>query len=387
MADVSLGSIQTPLPPLGSYVLFPPGFSDVVTILGATYLRTGAYVLAGDTSLAGTSWETQDGNSATGLTGLDFRGSRQLQNGNGFYVNVSGSQFVLTEIVNGIQTSLGIFSAPNGLTNYSGASWGFYIGSRRFIVGYENSNNRSSIFELTGSTLTARYDVVSGDFQTSQSACFSGNTALFITQNGSGLIRTTDGGTNWATVTVPATGLTRMDSKTGLFAVGRNSLGIIYTSTTGASGSWTTRTLPASTAVYDVMFTPSGALLALGGNGVIYRSTDDGATWSSVFTRANVAILGYDFRNSRIVAAVSENGGPLLFSTDDGLNWTTVNSMFQAFGVTAYTSSIVTRLETCGVTNQPSAQLRLIRGVVGSRSSTTSVGSASSLQHYFIRIK
>lgn len=393
MADVTLGSIQSPLPPLGSYVLFPPSFANVVDLLGATYLRTGSYVLVGDTSLAGTVWESQDGQIAAGLTGIDFRGARQsVTTGAGFYAAMTGSNFRLTEIVNGIQTIVvDSIAPPNGLTNYSGATWGFSIGSRRFVAGYENSNAQSSIFELIGTTLTARYDQpATATLQTSWGGVSTdGSVAIIITNNGSGILRTSDGGTTWASVTTPASDMTRAAAKSGLFAIGRSSVGTVLTSPTGLAGSWTSRNVPGSSGILDVMFTPAGTLIAIGSNGIIHRSTNDGVSWTQVFTRTNAAVMAYDVRNARIACAVSENGGPMLFSQDDGVNWTSVSSFIpSAFGTTVNQFNLVIRIETANVTTMSMNNARLLKGVVGSRTAVASLpGTAAQASNYFIRIK
>lgn len=389
---VRAGAVREPLPMLGEAVLLPSYLPDTFTHRGATFLRTGAWVRAVDTALAGTVFETVDGQSspASLLATSNLRGGRQTAAADGFYADANGDTLRLSQVLGGVQTGLVASQTIPGISTLNGISpWGWRLGSRRFVTVHDNSGAPfSRIYEYDGTVLTQRFEAASsGEFSTRpRGAANDGDTGLLISAPGN-LFRTTDGGTSWAAVTPPA-GLTRLHAKPGLFAAGRDSAGNVYTSPTGASGSWTTRTLPASTPVYDVLFTPSGALLAVGGNGVIYRSTDDGANWTAVHTRANTALFGFDPFNGRLIAGVSETSGPLLVSSDDGQTWgEAASGFFQNFGVTGYQFYLVQRLETVTVTGAIGGQNRLIRGAVGNGSGVTAAGSsASAIMHYFLRI-
>jgi hypothetical protein len=65
----------------------------------------------------------------------------------------------------------------------------------------------------------------------------------------------------------------------------------MYTSTTAATGSWTSRTLPAS-AAWTSLVSCGSSLLALQNTTTAYQSDDDGATWSTITLPANAAYGG-----------------------------------------------------------------------------------------------
>lgn len=382
------------MPMIGEAILLPPHLPPSFTHRGATFITTGSWVRAADTALAGTAFETTDGRlPVAALAGMDnLFGNRQTAAADGFYAAANGSTALrLSQVLGGVQSEIAANVTIPGMVTLTGSSvWGWRLGSRRFVTTRDQSAGTefSRIYEFDGTALINRFQAADQMefFWRPRSAANDGNTGLLLSEPGNRLFRTADGGTTWALVTPPVTGLTRLHAKTGLFVVGRNSGGNVYTSPTGAGGSWTTRTLPAGGTVRDVMFTPSGALLAVADNNVIYRSPDDGATWAAVHTRANTAVFGFDPLNSRLIAGVSEQGGPLLISINDGAAWTEAGTgFFENFGTTNYPTYLVQRLETVGRTgtNQPT---RLIRGAVGTGSTLTWIGGTGSMLAYYMRV-
>lgn len=73
--------------------------------------------------------------------------------------------------------------------------------------------------------------------------------------------------------------------------------------------------------LWDLLITPGGALLACGAGAGIYRSTDDGATWTAIANPAPAGLRDLAIRTDGALSAAGENGA-LVLSTDDGLTWT-----------------------------------------------------------------
>ncbi len=94
----------------------------------------------------------------------------------------------------------------------------------------------------------------------------------------------------------------------------------IYTSTTGASGSWTRTDLSGSWALTAVAYDPFLArFVASGFGGQIYTATDPAGTWTAVNKPANVAINAGAAGGGNFVL-VGDNG--TIFRSTDGQNWT-----------------------------------------------------------------
>ncbi len=73
--------------------------------------------------------------------------------------------------------------------------------------------------------------------------------------------------------------------------------------------------------LWDLLVTPGGALLACGAGVGLYRSTDDGATWTAVANPAPAGLRDLAVRPDGALSAAGESGA-LVLSTDDGLTWT-----------------------------------------------------------------
>lgn len=95
-----------------------------------------------------------------------------------------------------------------------------------------------------------------------------------------GVERSTDGGTTWAPVSLPAGVDVHYVCSNGSGFVAFYSTGGISTSPTGASGTWTDRVNPAGTVTCQGLAFGNGVYVAVLQTGVVIRSGDNGATWT-----------------------------------------------------------------------------------------------------------
>lgn len=101
----------------------------------------------------------------------------------------------------------------------------------------------------------------------------------------------------------------------------------VYRSSDGGS-TWSSVTTVGSAGVgwQAVIKTSQDTLLAsTEGDGEIFRSTDSGTTWTEVFEAADIVATETKFRrfaeNDGVIYAVTQDGGYLWSSFDDGLTW------------------------------------------------------------------
>ncbi|QQR86628.1 MAG: hypothetical protein IPJ76_18990 [Flavobacteriales bacterium] len=101
----------------------------------------------------------------------------------------------------------------------------------------------------------------------------------FAAATGALLLRTVDGGTNWAQVTTPINynlrGIHFADPLNGI-ALG---LGGEIISTTDGGDNWTLEPSPTTNSLLS-LFVQGSILLAPGNNGTLLRSTNGGANWT-----------------------------------------------------------------------------------------------------------
>ncbi len=77
--------------------------------------------------------------------------------------------------------------------------------------------------------------------------------------------------------------------------------------------------------VYDICYINPSIIFASAGSAVVYKSTDGGYNWNTLFTSGNNTILyGIDFVNSLVGYTVGFPG-VVIKTTDGGVNWQTLN--------------------------------------------------------------
>lgn len=178
----------------------------------------------------------------------------------------------------------------------------------------------------------------------------------------------TDGGVTWAASTLPANFDTRIAASSTLFVGSGSATGTYYTSTTGETGSWTSRAtpMPASVSGIAILEGDSTNILArnetgsttyystnggsswtagaavgwdisgsrnrvafgaskfvVGGNNQIAHSST-GASWSTVTPSANIDVKGVTYGDQFVAVGVNGSGQPVAARSTDGITWTTV---------------------------------------------------------------
>ncbi|TQV65755.1 exo-alpha-sialidase [Exilibacterium tricleocarpae] len=113
---------------------------------------------------------------------------------------------------------------------------------------------------------------------------------------------------------------------------------VVYQTTDGGANWSSLSTVGAAGDVWQAVHkTSQGTLLATtNNNGRVYRSTNNGASWTLVFEAANVIATETKVRrfieNSTAIYCVSQNAGYLWRSTDDGVNYTVIDRAGRQFG-------------------------------------------------------
>ncbi len=158
------------------------------------------------------------------------------------------------------------------------------------------------------------------------------NTGIILGQGNAisganGIYRTTNGGTTFDT-----TNVVPWVSGTFYFATFvNNNLGFagcttapyVYRTTNGGM-SWTGLTSPTVTA-YDIYASDSLNIIIANASGNVRKSTDGGATWTTILTGASATLYRMVFANSStgFTAGGSTAATMFRYTTNGGLNWTT----------------------------------------------------------------
>lgn len=156
--------------------------------------------------------------------------------------------------------------------------------------------------------------------------CESGGTWIAVGSGGD-VIRSTDDGQNWSLISTPAVSdLNSVYERDGTWIIGgtRNSGadGVILRSTDDGQ-TWTAIGTPSNVKIRRVFASPT-AWIAVGESGSVSRSTDDGQSWSAISTPTTDTLYGVHYADDVWVAGGAN--GTVIRSTDDGLNWSTVTS-------------------------------------------------------------
>lgn len=166
-----------------------------------------------------------------------------------------------------------------------------------------------------------------------EGVCFTNNNTgyvLGLTNNDEGgstptINKTTNGGSSWQTISFTGSNpmsLQFVNNNDG-FMLAKNGANSVLHRTTNAGVNWLNYTT--NQEIYDCYFTTQTNGWMCGKNGLIMRSTDGGATWSTQSTSVSDSLLSVYFRNASFGWACGTNGR-IIATTNGGVNWSTQTS-------------------------------------------------------------
>lgn len=150
---------------------------------------------------------------------------------------------------------------------------------------------------------------------------------------GGQIIRSQDNGVTWQAVTPP--GLKHNHFPNDLLALSNGDILAGFWMWQAApvvmrynGATWTDVTSPEMSVIWSLLQTPSGAVIAAGEEtgfgGAIWRSTDNGATWTHTYYHQGTEdFISLSLTSTGAILAGNQRG-LLIRSTDDGQTWTTV---------------------------------------------------------------
>lgn len=187
----------------------------------------------------------------------------------------------------------------------------------------------SSVPLVNASTWKMPYSIGQGAGINTWEGDWNGSTVVVINpnsfQSSSSCAVSTNGGANFSGVVINASDANAMRSiafGAGLFVVVGDA-GRIYTSPTGLAGTWTLRTSGTTNALRRIRYA-NGRFIVAGTSSNHYST--DGITWTQATgsTVSNPAGLVYTTSNAWFVC--SQNDSVIARSTDNGATWTTLSS-------------------------------------------------------------
>ncbi|MDQ3020464.1 MAG: YCF48-related protein [Bacteroidota bacterium] len=145
------------------------------------------------------------------------------------------------------------------------------------------------------------------------------------------ILRTTNGGSNWDSIspntTVLLRGIEFTDSFTG-FVVGGNATESVILKTTNSGLNWASVNVPTSDALRSVSFSPTGTGFVgytVGFNGIVFKTIDGGNNWSIQPTNlGTIQLFAVHFTDGVTGTAVGGSQfdtATIIRTTDGGANW------------------------------------------------------------------
>lgn len=164
-------------------------------------------------------------------------------------------------------------------------------------------------------------------------ACMAaiGSTVVLIQTGTTAAARSTDGGVTWSSMTLPATTSSpSIGVVGGLFVLAHTTANgtAYYTSPDGSTGSWTSRTFPA-TGAWAVSVETCGGLLfatATASASTTYYTTSDGINWTSRTLTASATGRFHSQGKRQVDGSYLYPTTSGLYSTIDGINWSLLSS-------------------------------------------------------------
>jgi photosystem II stability/assembly factor-like uncharacterized protein len=133
--------------------------------------------------------------------------------------------------------------------------------------------------------------------------------------DGGVVLRSSDGGASWTRISAPTKATLRAvrfadDALHGI------AVGDVAIATSDGGASWTALTQPP--AALNGLSISGPRAVAVGANGLIWRSADSGATWSQVSAPANATLNSIGFASDALQFGWAVGNGGALLVTDDG---------------------------------------------------------------------
>lgn len=201
-------------------------------------------------------------------------------------------------------------------TEYIG--FGFYGGMIRTTDGGNTWTTRGDVSGYTGTDAPHLRD---GWFFDSNNGIAVGEQSF---SNGV-ITRTSNGGLNWSTTTLPSTSITSiyfLNSNTG-YAVG-SYLSSAHKTTNGGLN-WTTMAMGGTDQFQDVFALDANNIYAVGGKN-LYKSTDGGTTWTNSQTSIPYASHFSVYFKDVNTGFIGGDAGGFQVTTDGGATWETRNT-------------------------------------------------------------
>jgi len=191
--------------------------------------------------------------------------------GNPLSINYATGQFIVSSNDANVATS------PDGLTwtlraMPSSGNWQVGVSGADCVAVIPGTtttakSSNSGLTWTSGGTLPGN---ANGSF--ALPVCVAG--VWLIQGSGTSIYRSTDGGANWSSQTIPASNSSFVIHKAGALFWYWNSGTTAYTSSTGLTGSWTSRTLPITPTNQSYTISFSGAIQIAAAGTTVYESTD-----------------------------------------------------------------------------------------------------------------
>jgi len=147
----------------------------------------------------------------------------------------------------------------------------------------------------------------------------------YLLPAGGGIFKTTNGGTSWtqqgSNITAPIMSADMVDANNGYLTLNPSG-NPIYKTTNGGS-TWTSVTTPLTGNIYDVSAVDANTLYigASGGANRMAKSTNGGTTWSTITLPATIDVHSVDFRDANNGYVCGNSTTAVCKTTDGGATW------------------------------------------------------------------
>jgi hypothetical protein len=255
-------------------------------------------------------------------------------------LSVDVSTSIITKL--GEQAVDGSWNSSTGTAQQNASWYSVAYGNGRFVSLASNGGSSGrGMYSTDGTTWTQMSLGTAADQQSWYNIAFGNGVFVGVAADGpSGLrfIRSTDG-INWTQIETPNgtddtyswNDITFGNGKFVAVANNKNDGGQPYNVAVSADGvTWTGATLPDGISGWSVTYgdkdgSPAFIAADIGGNNPITRSTD-GINWTKLDFSTDKSYYGFAYGNGTWVGVAYSNSPSAIYSTDNGLTWTTTST-------------------------------------------------------------